>query len=412
MRGRARRDAGELPPIVYYVFDLLHLDGRSLLDVPLEQRKRLLRSVLREHPWSASVARREDGEDFLDAVASGPGGHGGQAAQQPLRARPPVALLAQGQGPARAGGRGRGLRAGQGQPQGPRALLVARRRRRLRFVGEVGSGLDDRTRRFFRGELDEHALDAPPVVNPPRIKGAAGAPRHVIRVEFTDWTADDLLRQPAYKGSRSGATRARSGASGSCRRARPPTRPRSAAPKAESAKPKAGRRRSRVDHARSDAGRWRGANGGWPPQAATPAELAALEEMGKEGNWEVGGHGVASDQPGQGAVPRAGLHEARPDPLLRHRRAGHAALPARPGAQPVALAGRRHRPLFWQKEIPKYAPAWMARWKYPDARLERDPHLHRRRPGGDDGLAGQPRRRSTSTRGPRERPAYRQPTTR
>ncbi|MEA2518453.1 MAG: bifunctional non-ous end joining protein LigD, partial [Chloroflexota bacterium] len=34
--------------LVYQVFDLLHLDGRSLLGVPLEDRKRLLRSVLRE----------------------------------------------------------------------------------------------------------------------------------------------------------------------------------------------------------------------------------------------------------------------------------------------------------------------------------------------------------------------------
>ena len=33
---------GEPAPIVYEVFDLLHLDGRSLVDVPLEERKRLL----------------------------------------------------------------------------------------------------------------------------------------------------------------------------------------------------------------------------------------------------------------------------------------------------------------------------------------------------------------------------------
>ncbi len=36
--------------LVYQAFDLLYLDGRSLLDVPLEDRKRLLRSVLKEHP--------------------------------------------------------------------------------------------------------------------------------------------------------------------------------------------------------------------------------------------------------------------------------------------------------------------------------------------------------------------------
>src|SRR4051812_42531135 len=35
-------------PLVYQVFDLLYVDGRSLLKVPLEDRKRMLRSVIRE----------------------------------------------------------------------------------------------------------------------------------------------------------------------------------------------------------------------------------------------------------------------------------------------------------------------------------------------------------------------------
>ena len=42
-------DDGFVAPVVYYVFDLLYHDGKSLLDVPLEQRKRLLRSVMQEH---------------------------------------------------------------------------------------------------------------------------------------------------------------------------------------------------------------------------------------------------------------------------------------------------------------------------------------------------------------------------
>ncbi len=41
---------GQPAPVVYQAFDLLHLDGRSLLLVPLEERKRLLRSRLRPHP--------------------------------------------------------------------------------------------------------------------------------------------------------------------------------------------------------------------------------------------------------------------------------------------------------------------------------------------------------------------------
>jgi bifunctional non-homologous end joining protein LigD len=48
----ARRIRNSRPdiPIVYYVFDLLYLDGYSLLRVHLEDRKRLLRKILKEAP--------------------------------------------------------------------------------------------------------------------------------------------------------------------------------------------------------------------------------------------------------------------------------------------------------------------------------------------------------------------------
>ncbi|MGI8999558.1 MAG: DNA polymerase ligase N-terminal domain-containing protein, partial [Candidatus Limnocylindria bacterium] len=50
--GRAvgTKRSGPPAPVVYQAFDLLHLDGQSLLGVPLEERKRLLRSRLRAHP--------------------------------------------------------------------------------------------------------------------------------------------------------------------------------------------------------------------------------------------------------------------------------------------------------------------------------------------------------------------------
>jgi hypothetical protein len=49
-RIRRRLEPGAGSSLVYEVFDLLHLDGRSLLDEPLEERKRLLAGVLRPDP--------------------------------------------------------------------------------------------------------------------------------------------------------------------------------------------------------------------------------------------------------------------------------------------------------------------------------------------------------------------------
>ena len=59
------------PGLVYQAFDLLYLDGRSLLDVPLEDRKRLLKSVLKEHPRVRYAAHIEgEGLAFHAAAQS------------------------------------------------------------------------------------------------------------------------------------------------------------------------------------------------------------------------------------------------------------------------------------------------------------------------------------------------------
>jgi hypothetical protein len=55
--------------LVYQPFDLLYLDGRLLLNVKLEDRKRLLRSVLRDHPRVRFAAHVEaEGKAFYEAA--------------------------------------------------------------------------------------------------------------------------------------------------------------------------------------------------------------------------------------------------------------------------------------------------------------------------------------------------------
>ena len=52
---KGQRTPGKPAPVVYQAFDLLHLDGRSLLDVPLDERKRLLRSRLSSEPLASRL---------------------------------------------------------------------------------------------------------------------------------------------------------------------------------------------------------------------------------------------------------------------------------------------------------------------------------------------------------------------
>src|SRR5690606_6786183 len=74
-KGRARfqilqaRDRGERPPIVFYVFDLLYLNGRSWLAEPWERRRSALEKLVKsEGPVQLSPAFAEEPAALMAAV--------------------------------------------------------------------------------------------------------------------------------------------------------------------------------------------------------------------------------------------------------------------------------------------------------------------------------------------------------
>jgi bifunctional non-homologous end joining protein LigD len=353
---KASKKSGFVAPVVYYAFDLLHHDGRSLLDVPLEERKKLLRSVLGEHELVRFGSHIEaSGKDFY-AIVKKQGLEGivaklrtsryesGRRSRSWLKIkirREQEAVVV-------------GYEPGKGTHSDIGSLILAvTEDDELRYVGEVGSGLDSRTRQKLKAELDEHGVDRPPVVNPPRLRSARWSePRLVVRVEFSEWTHDGYLRQAAYKGLDIGrdprtVVREREVSA------------REAADAAESAAKPKGKprvRRSASDH-RTD-----------PPQAATAEEMAALEEMGKEGTWEIGGHTIALSNLDKVLFPEPGF--TKRDLIRYYVTISPVMLPYLRGRAlnlwrwPDGVTGKS----FWQKEIPKYAPEWIQRWEYPEAK--------------------------------------------
>ncbi|MDP8905753.1 MAG: DNA ligase D [Chloroflexota bacterium] len=392
LRGGAAARAGSTPaPIVYYAFDLLHHDGRSLLAVPLEQRKRLLRSLLREHAVVRFGAHIEtDGEAFLDVVQQRglegmvaklrnspyePGRRSRYWLKVKVRREQEVVVV--------------GYEPGKGTHKQLGSLLVATSDDgRLRFAGEVGSGLDERTRRFFRDELEQHRLDAAPVANPPRLKDARwSAPRHVIRVEYSEWTSEGYLRQPSYKGIEVGRDPndvavdreepARATVAAAERSAKT-ARGRAAAGKSEGAKSDGAKSKSgpvKSKPKRGGAAQSRavvftepGNARSGPPQAATAEELAALDALVKEGRWRIGGHEVRLTNLDKVFFPEPGF--TKRDLVRYYVTVAPVMLPYLRGRAvnlwrwPDGVTGNH----FWQKEIPAYAPEWMSRWAYPEAK--------------------------------------------
>ena len=113
----------------YVVFDLLWLDGHPLHDLPYAQRRARLQELgLEGATWQTPDHVVGDGAAVLAAsLAQRPRGRRRQAPGQPLRARPALAVLAEGQELAARGRRRRRLAARRGQA--PRAHRRAARRR-------------------------------------------------------------------------------------------------------------------------------------------------------------------------------------------------------------------------------------------------------------------------------------------
>jgi bifunctional non-homologous end joining protein LigD len=195
-------------PVVYAIFDLLHLDGHSLLGLPYAERRRQLEELeLEGRAWRVPAAHPGQGRRLLEATAAQelegivakrldstyePGRRSGGWLKIKHRLRQELVI----------GGwiPGEGRRA-----QRIGALLVgAHDDGGFRCVGRVGTGfteatLDDLARRLRPLGRSDSPFSAGP--KPPR--GAQFVePCLVAEIEFVEWTADGVLRAPSFKGLR------------------------------------------------------------------------------------------------------------------------------------------------------------------------------------------------------------------
>lgn len=210
---RARSDSAPPSPISYVIFDLLHLDGRSLLHWSYADRRGALEALeLRGPAWSVPPQLRGTATEVLAAVRK-QGLEGAMAKQRASRYWPgrrsdqwrklvnlrKQDVLIGGWQP------GSGRRAG-----GVGSLLLGVREAEgdLRYVGNVGTGFSERALAELKSMLDPLTRATSPFAAslPPARERVAHwvEPELAGEVEFATWTTDGQLRQPRWRGLKDG----------------------------------------------------------------------------------------------------------------------------------------------------------------------------------------------------------------
>jgi bifunctional non-homologous end joining protein LigD len=204
---RLQRRAREQVAVFLYVFDLLRHDGRDVRDLPLRERKALLRKAFEfGGRVRYSPHRNQHGTKlFGEACSQGLEGLIAKRADSPYRSaarsRDWLKLKCHFEQELVIGG----FTAPQGSRTDFGALLVGYKEdQRLRYAGKVGTGFDHATLGELGRRLRELERDDPPFddVHPIPRGTHWVEPELVAQIGFSEWTRDGRLRHPRYLGLR------------------------------------------------------------------------------------------------------------------------------------------------------------------------------------------------------------------
>jgi DNA ligase D-like protein (predicted ligase) len=203
---RLQRRGRQRVAVFLYVFDVLRLDGRDVRDLPVRERKSLLRRELSFHgAVRYTPHRNEVGEQmYREACRKGLEGIIAKRADSPYRA-----TRSSDWRKLKCHAEQELVIGGYTAPQGSRtdfgALLVGYwEDDRLRYAGKVGTGFDHALLRDLGKQLRELERDDPPFADVhPVPRGTHWVePELVGQIGFTEWTRDGRLRHPRFLGLR------------------------------------------------------------------------------------------------------------------------------------------------------------------------------------------------------------------
>lgn len=192
-------------PLIYYVFDILYLDGHDLTSLPLTERKNVLKRTLRPSVGIRLLDYFEGNGEQIFKSSIDAGFEGVMAKQKSSRYYPGERsrgwlkiksmmtddFVVGGYSP------GAGTRSGT---FGSLAVGYYDDNGRLIPAGNVGTGFDERTLHGLKQRFSKLKTDKMPFAVEPAVSDGLVwvKPEMVIEVKFSEWTRDGQLRIPVF----------------------------------------------------------------------------------------------------------------------------------------------------------------------------------------------------------------------
>jgi bifunctional non-homologous end joining protein LigD len=207
---QAAFDEGAAHPLTYFVFDLMHLNGHDLRQQPLTARKEILAQMLNNLPEHETVRygqhiQTEGAPIFKEACRLGAEGIVSKRSDSAYTSGRTKSWLK-----IKCDRRQEFVVGGFTKPangtEGIGALLLGYYdNKKLIYAGRTGTGFTQVNSRKLRQQLEKMRQTAMPFVEVPASAGKGALwvrPELVAEVQFSTWTADNLVRQASFKGLR------------------------------------------------------------------------------------------------------------------------------------------------------------------------------------------------------------------
>ena len=193
----------------YYVFDILHLDGKSTRDLPLKDRKELLFLLLKKYKlknillsdhilakgkqcYKIAQKKKLEGIMAKDATSIY---HAGKRTGDWKKIKITFEQEA--------------VISGITEPQGSRKcigslILGAYHKKKFEYIGNAGTGFTESALKELYQKFKPYFTSASPFKEPIKTKGKIQwmKPHFVCEVKFSEWTDDMHMRHPVYLGLR------------------------------------------------------------------------------------------------------------------------------------------------------------------------------------------------------------------